>query len=78
MGNLLVLLGHIRGVNLCTLHTEVIVDFSRIDGSSGLGDEFGSSHGLTIPERGVIQGDFHTLCATRVCWILESRIQVDV
>jgi hypothetical protein len=50
--------------------TEVVPDSSLVDCCSSLWDQFGSAHGLAIPEGSAVQGELGTLRAARVCWIL--------
>jgi hypothetical protein len=57
---------------------EMIPDGSFVNCRCGLGNELGSTHGLTVPERGAVECKLGALGAACVCGILVGRRQVNV
>ena len=74
----LVLVGGSWGVLSCGLDGEVVVDLALVDGSLGLGDEFGAQHGLAVPLCGLVDGDLDTLLRRCVGGVLEGGTEVYV
>ena len=74
----LVLEGGVWRIGVRPLHAEVVVDFARIDGGAGLGNQLGAAHVLAVPVRGGIDADFDALLGGSVGRVLIGRGEVDI
>jgi hypothetical protein len=69
---------HDMGQRNLFLTGEVVPYSSLIDCCCCLGNQFRSAHGLAIPKRGAIQGEFGSLGTTCIGRILVRGVQIDV
>lgn len=74
----LVLVGGSRYIFCSCFDREVVVNFALVDSRGGLGDEFRPEHGLAVPFRGLVDGDFDALLGTGVGGVFVRGIEVYV
>ena len=64
--------GRVGGIFFRPLHTEMVVNLSGVNGSSGLRDQLSTPH-IAVPFRGLIDSDLSTLLRGCIRWIAEVR-----
>lgn len=65
-------------ISIGSLDRKVVVDVSLVDSGGSLGDQLGTSHVLSIPVGGVVDGDLDTLVGDGVGRVLVAWREIDI